>query len=169
MHRHFCPFLSVLSILGAFAAAARADQAPKRPNIVLLLTDDQRADCLSCVGHPLLKTPNIDKLAAKGVLFKNAFVTTAICCVSRASIVTGKYARHHQVPDFQTPLPHTELSQSFITLLRQLGYRLAGFGKWGIGGPGPADPFDAWDASGGEGPYFHQEGEEKGHNTEWLG
>src|SRR5439155_10039006 len=90
-----------------------------------------------------------------------AFVTTAICCVSRASIVTGKYARHHRVPDFQTPLPQNALSQTFIALLRQLGYRVAGFGKWGIGGAAPTDLFDAWDAWGGQGPYFHQVGDEK--------
>src|SRR5262249_10297517 len=56
----------------------------RRPNIVLLLTDDQRADCLGCAGHPILKTPNIDALAADGMRFRNAFVTTSICCVSRA-------------------------------------------------------------------------------------
>jgi len=74
-----------------------------------LLTDDQRADCLSCAGHPLLKTPNVDKLAAKGVVFKNAFVTTAICCVSRASIVTGSVPAR-AMNGFATPLGAKELS-----------------------------------------------------------
>jgi len=69
-----------------------------RPNIVVLISDDQRWDQLSYADHPLipeLKTPNMDKLAQNGVYFKNAFVTTPICAVSRASIVTGMYASTH--------------------------------------------------------------------------
>ena len=57
-----------------------------KPNFVFFLTDDQPYNVLSCTGNPVLKTPNIDSLAAEGVLFEKAFVTTAICCCSRASI-----------------------------------------------------------------------------------
>ena len=62
----------------------------KRPNILVLISDDQRWDQLSCANNPLipeLKTPNIDRLARQGVYFRNAFVTTPICAVSRASIL----------------------------------------------------------------------------------
>src|ERR1700733_9860874 len=83
--------------------SARAD-APARPNVVVLVTDDQRADCLSCAGHPLLKTPHIDRLAAEGVRFPNMFVTTSICAISRASIITGRMCRNHKVGDFATAL-----------------------------------------------------------------
>jgi N-acetylglucosamine-6-sulfatase len=54
------------------------------PNILLVLTDDHRWDALSCKGHPFLKTPNLDRLAAEGVSFANAFVTTSLCSPSRA-------------------------------------------------------------------------------------
>src|SRR5437667_121398 len=92
---------SVLACFLAVVLAPVASAEPeKRPNILLLLTDDQRADCLSCVGHPHLKTPNIDRLAREGTLFPNMFVTTSICCVSRASIISGKLCRHHGVGDF---------------------------------------------------------------------
>jgi arylsulfatase A-like enzyme len=158
----------VVSLVMLGSVEARSEERARRPNILLLLTDDQRADCLGCAGHPLLKTPHIDKLAAQGVLFNNAFVTTAICCISRASIVTGQYARHHRVPDFATPLPPEALSRTFFALLRQMGYRIGGFGKWGIGGPAPKHLFDAWDAWGNQGPYFHPVGDDKVHNTEWL-
>lgn len=160
--------IGFLFVLVVPMSQAPANEPARRPNIILLLTDDQRWDCLGCVGHPLLKTPHIDKLAAQGVLFNNAFVTTAICCISRASIVTGQYARHHRVPDFATPLSAEALSRTFFAILRQAGYRVGGVGKWGIGGPAPKHLFDAWDAWGDQGPYFHKVADEKVHNSEWL-
>ena len=70
----------------------------RRPNIVFLMTDDQRADALGCAGNPIVQTPNIDGLARQGMLFRNNFVTTSICAVSRASVFTGQYARSHGIP-----------------------------------------------------------------------
>lgn len=70
-------------------------QAAQRPNIVFFLSDDHRWDRLGCAGHPVLKTPNIDRLAAEGVRFPNMFVTTSICAASRASILTGLYEHTH--------------------------------------------------------------------------
>ena len=60
--------------------------ADDRPNIIFFLTDDQRNDFLGCTGHPIIKTPNIDKLATEGTLFENAFVSTSICAASRATL-----------------------------------------------------------------------------------
>ena len=62
--------LSLLLLLICFVSPVLADD---RPNVVFVLTDDQRADALSCMGHPHLKTPHIDRLAAEGILFKNHF------------------------------------------------------------------------------------------------
>src|SRR3954471_10308088 len=143
--------LSLTALLGLSVGASAAD---RRPNFILFLTDDQRADCLGVAGHPLVKTPNIDRLASEGVYFKNAFVTTSICCISRASYMTGLLCRHHQVGDFNTPLPPDILAKSFPALLKKAGYRTACFGKWGMGGPPPKDVFDSWDAWGGQGEYF---------------
>ncbi|MCX6367333.1 MAG: sulfatase-like hydrolase/transferase [Armatimonadetes bacterium] len=75
-----------------------------KPNFVFFLTDDQPYNGLSCTGNSVLKTPNLDQLAAEGVLFEKAFVTTAICCCSRASLYTGQHMRRHGVEDFKTPL-----------------------------------------------------------------
>ena len=66
-----------------------------RPNIIFILTDDQRFDMLGCAGNKFIVTPTIDKLAAKGVRFTHAFVTTPICAASRASLFTGLYERTH--------------------------------------------------------------------------
>lgn len=73
----------------ALAASGCSVEPERPPNILFLLTDDQRADALGCTGNPIIQTPNIDRLAEQGVLFDNNFVTTSICAVSRASFFTG--------------------------------------------------------------------------------
>ena len=80
-----------LAISGCLIPATGADETPSsaRPNVLFVKTDDQRADYLGCVGHPVLKTPHIDRLAARGVLFENAFATSPACTPSRACFFTG--------------------------------------------------------------------------------
>ena len=67
-----------------FGANSFPQAQEKKPNILFILTDDQRFDALGCAGHPIVKTPNLDRLAARGILFRNSFVTTPICAASRA-------------------------------------------------------------------------------------
>ena len=117
-----------------------------------MLTDDQRFDDLGCMGNTLIQTPNLDKLAADGVIFNNAFVTTAICCSSRASILTGQHMRRHGIVDFATPLSSEAMDTSYPVLLRNAGYRTGFLGKMAIGNPSqglrrlslPEDKFDFW-------------------------
>ncbi|MEQ8680630.1 MAG: sulfatase-like hydrolase/transferase, partial [Cyclobacteriaceae bacterium] len=71
-------------------------QASEQPNIIFILTDDQRWDALGYVGNPLSLTPEMDKLASEGTYFNQAIVTTPICAASRASILTGTYERTHR-------------------------------------------------------------------------
>ena len=106
---------------------------------------------MGCTGNTVLKTPAMDQLAADGVFFERAFVTTAICCCSRASFLTGQHMRRHGVQDFERPLSAAQLQQTFPVLLRQAGYRTAFLGKYAIGSPRvdqrlalPADQFDLW-------------------------
>jgi arylsulfatase A-like enzyme len=106
----------------------------KRPNLLFLLSDDQRHDLLGCAGHPILQTPNIDRLAAQGTRFRNNFCATAICCTSRASILTGLHEESHKISDFKTPLSPELEALSFPKLLRDAGYRTAFIGKYGVGG-----------------------------------
>ena len=123
-----------------------------RPNILFLLTDDQRFDDLGCMGNKDIQTPHLDRLAATGVVFNNAFVTTAICCVSRASILTGQHMRRHGIEDFATPLSAEAMDATYPVLLRNSGYRTGFLGKMAIGKPSqdmrhlslPADKFDFW-------------------------
>jgi len=97
---------------------------------VFILADDMRADAMGCAGNPLLHTPHLDRLAREGVRFTNAFVTTPICATSRASILTGQYARRHVVNDFRTPLAAPDTT--YPALLRQAGYFTGFIGKWGV-------------------------------------
>ncbi len=72
---------SVLAPAGGQPPAGGKSQAvPRQPNIVMIFTDDQRADSLGCTAHPFVKTPNIDSLAREGVRFDNMFVVTSLCC-----------------------------------------------------------------------------------------
>jgi arylsulfatase A-like enzyme len=123
-----------------------------RPNIILILSDDQRFDDLGVAGNEVLSTPNLDMFANQGVRFTNAFVTSAMCAPSRASLLTGQYMSRHGVRDFATPLSRAAFDLSFPALLRKFGYRTGFIGKFAIGSPEthgpelalPADRFDFW-------------------------
>jgi arylsulfatase A-like enzyme len=117
---------------------------PKRPNIIFILTDDQRWDALGVMGNSILKTPNLDKIANQGVLFKNAYVTTSICCVSRASILSGKYEYSHRIHDFATDMSKEIVDQTFPHLLKEAGYYAGFIGKYGIGTHPPASDYNYW-------------------------
>ena len=113
----------------------------RRPNIVFLLTDDQCATALGCYGNPIIQTPHIDALAEIGVAFDRAFVTTAICMTSRASILTGQYARRHGVHRFDQTLTADQFRYTYPAVLRRAGYRVGHVGKWHLLDP-PIDGFD---------------------------
>jgi N-acetylglucosamine-6-sulfatase len=124
-----------------------------RPNIVLILTDDHRADALGFMGHPYLETPNLDALAADGAHFANAFVTTSLCSPSRASILTGLYAHNHGIVD-NSDRDVSDL-KIFPSDLQQAGYQTAFIGKWHMGGGSdqPRPGFDRWVSFRGQGWY----------------
>jgi arylsulfatase A-like enzyme len=126
--------LGTLFLSGCQTQPVEKVNSPARPpNIVFILTDDQRFDSLRCAGNLLIQTPNIDRLAANGVRFRNHFVTTSICAVSRASIFTGQYARRHRIGDFSTPFAPRQWTQTYPALLRSAGYRTGFIGKFGVG------------------------------------
>jgi len=97
------------------------------PNIVFILSDDHRWDALSYLGHPIAETPNMDRLAKEGVLFENAYCTTSLCSLSRASFLTGQYAHNHGVQNNLTLWNNT--NTTFFEPLHQPGYETAFIGK----------------------------------------
>ena len=127
-----------------------------KPNIIFILTDDQRYDEIGAVGNfPWLVTPNLDKLLREGINFENAFVTTSLCGPSRASFLTGTYANRHGVVvneyvDYDKKLP------TFATLLQEVGYQTAYFGKWHQAMHNrPRPGFNKWMVFWGQGKYFN--------------
>jgi arylsulfatase A-like enzyme len=108
------------------------DQAvsASQPNILFFFADDQRNDTLGCAGHPIIKTPTVDRLAAEGVRFENAFVTTSICWVSRSSILTGLTARSFGTKNQPDAVKPEALEALYPDLLRDAGYRTGFYGKW---------------------------------------
>ncbi len=127
----------------------------KPRNIIFILTDDHRYDALGFLKtQTFIETPNLDKMAAEGAYLPNAFVTTALCSPSRASILTGLYAHKHQVIDNSNPVsPQLVL---FSQYLQQVGYKTGFIGKWHMGG-GEASPqrgFNQWVSFPGQGSYL---------------
>jgi len=144
-----------LTALVSFKIAKSEKEPPakqaERPNIIFILTDDQRFDALGAMGNQIIKTPHMDKLAKEGILFKNAFVTTSICCVSRASVLTGQYQSRHNIGDFSTDLSAAALAKTYPSLLKGAGYKLGFIGKFGVGKHPPASLYDFWvDTEAGE-------------------
>lgn len=106
--------------------------AGKSPNIVFILVDDQRNDTLGCAGHPVIKTPVIDRLAKQGVRFEKAYVNTAICMASRATIFSGLTETSHGFTGGgapAVPLQKMDVDTSFPVQLREAGYRNGFYGK----------------------------------------
>ena len=141
-HRSYFPARHLFSCLLATCLgllACPAHSAEKPLNIVLLLADDWRFDTLGVAGNPIVKTPNIDKLAADGVRFTEACVTTPICGVSRSSILSGQWMSRHGNRAFHSM--KTPWAQSYPGLLRAHGYHVGHVGKW-HSGKFPAKEFD---------------------------
>ncbi|WP_066965838.1 sulfatase [Microbulbifer sp. Q7] len=133
-------FAGILGILGSATSALAMDVAePKqsasgdaKPNIVFILTDDQRWDAVGYAGNENIQTPNIDSLAEQGTRFNNAFVTTSICAASRASIMTGLYERKHGFTFNEPPLAKEFIDNSYPKLLKDAGYQIGFVGKFGM-------------------------------------
>lgn len=104
----------------------------KKPNIIFIVTDDQRWDALGYAGNEIIQTPNMDKLADQGLYFKNAFVTTPICAASRATLFTGLYERTHDFTFGKPKLKDEYMYQSYPYLLRKAGYKTGFVGKFGV-------------------------------------
>lgn len=137
---------SLIIALLLLAQTAIAQQA-KRPNIIFLLTDDHRWDALGAMGNRIIQTPNLDALAKRGILFRNAHVTTAICMVSRASLLSGQYMSRHGINDFGTDFKPAALANTYPALLKKAGYKIGFIGKFGIGVKNQPDTvFDYWAA-----------------------
>lgn len=122
----------------------------KRPNIIIMMTDDHTTQAMSCYGSQLMQTPNLDRLAQEGMLFENCYVTNAISGPSRACILTGKFGHENGFTDNSQTFNGDQ--QTYPKLLRAAGYQTAMIGKWHL----DSDPqgFDYWSVLVGQGEYY---------------
>jgi len=144
----------LLALAGAAPLLAAPSNEAERPNIVFLFTDDHAPHAIGAYGGWLEgvdPTPNIDRLAGEGMLFRNSFCTNSICGPSRAVILTGKHSHVNGFMDNGNLFDGDQ--QTFPKLLRAAGYTTAVIGKWHL----KSDPkgFDYWDVLPGQGDYYN--------------
>lgn len=124
----------------------------KRPNIVIIVSDDHAYQTISAYGNKLIETPNIDRIANEGAIFNNAFVTNSICGPSRATILTGKYSHKNGFKDNATStFDHGQ--DLFVKRLQDSGYKTAWIGKQHLGNK--PQGFDYYDILPGQGHYYN--------------
>lgn len=144
-----------MAAAGIAVPSALAQGLP-RPNIVFILLDDLRYDALGCTGHPVMKTPAIDRIAAEGATFRNCFATTPLCSPSRASFLTGLYPHFHRIVNNDNH-GMAEVSHSLVSfprILHEHGYETAFIGKWHMGFDDTQRiGFDHWISFRGQGAY----------------
>jgi arylsulfatase A-like enzyme len=121
--------------------AAVVSKTMDRPNIIYILADDLGYGDLGVYGQKKMKTPNIDKLAAEGMLFTQHYAGSTVCAPSRSALMTGMHTGHTVVrgnygikPEGQFPIPDSTLT--IAEVLKKAGYSTGAFGKWGLGYPG---------------------------------
>lgn len=147
MKTSFVRMIVVLLVVGFLRSMSVADQ----PNIIFIMADDLGYGDLGCYGQKLIRTPNIDRLAAEGLKFTQAYAGSSVCAPTRAILMTGIHGGHAAVRD---NIPHydTYLRDHDVTVaevLQEVGYRCGGVGKWSLGDAGTAgratnQGFDMW-------------------------
>lgn len=128
-------FIAIIFSLLLISANA---QKTSRPNIIFIFADDLGYGDIGCYGQQKIETPNIDKLAQKGMKFTQFYSGSTVCAPARSSFLTGLHTGHTAIrgnkpypPEGQTPLPDSIIT--FVNILQQNGYATAAFGKWGLG------------------------------------
>ncbi|MFO7691778.1 MAG: sulfatase [Vicinamibacterales bacterium] len=154
----------LLALAAGWASAQAPDEARPRLNVVLIILDDVRWDALGAAGNRVVRTPRIDELAREGVRFEQARVTTSICMVSRATLLTGQYMSRHGITEFGRAIAPEPFASTYPALLRRAGYWTGYVGKYGIGPPRRGD-FDFLRAYEGA-HWMTGDGGERVHVTE---
>jgi arylsulfatase A-like enzyme len=143
------------AILLCMAPCVRAEAAP---NILFFFLDDMRWDAAGFTGNKIITTPNMDSLASRGTVFENAFTTTAICMVSRASVFMGQHMQRHGITAFNQNLSASQWQNSYPDRLNDAGHYLGFIGKHGLadGFTGLYGTYDFDKGYDGQGTYFNQ-------------
>ncbi len=147
-------------MVGALAAPAFLRGAARRPNILYIMTDDHGWSEMGCAGNPIVRTPNLDRLAAEGVRFSNCFCTNSLCAPSRATCLTGTYSHingvmgNSEAKDAPPEYMRREIP-TYPELLKRAGYKTAMIGKWHLSDEPRG--FDFYNILPGQGVYMDPE------------
>jgi arylsulfatase len=131
--------LAAAAAISSAHAGGVAQNIARPMNIVVLVIDDTRWDSIGAAGNTIVRTPRLDALAAEGIRFTQARVTTSICMTSRASLLTGQYMSRHGIDRFGKPLTPDAFARTYPGVLRGAGYWTGYVGKYDVGAPRPAD------------------------------
>jgi len=145
--------INLFILLYSLHILVHAQSLSKQPNILFIFSDDHALQAISAYGSPHIKTPNIDRLAREGAIFKNAFCTNSICAPSRAVLLTGKYNHLNGQIDNRTTTVMDTRQPSFPKYLQQQGYTTSWIGKWHISNT--PRYFDYWKVLPGQGVYYN--------------
>jgi arylsulfatase A-like enzyme len=170
-HSYLAITLLCFAFFSSFQSApekSTKNKPPQRPNIIFIVTDDQRWDMMGVAGNTIIQTPNMDQIANSGVRFTHAFSSTPICAASRASILTGLYERKHAFTFGTPPIKKSYMDASYPYVLKQAGYRTGFVGKLGVELETPVDSIFSWHRINGF-PYWKIVDGEKKHLTDLQG
>lgn len=139
--RHFLHALGGASLLGSCTApssrtGAAFQPSGGRPNIVLILADDLGYGHLGCYGQQVIRTPHIDRMAAEGIRFTDAYAGCTVCAPSRSALHTGQHTGHTPLRTNGGGAPLPAGTPTLASMLKRAGYRTGIFGKWGLGAEG---------------------------------
>ncbi len=137
----------------------------KKPNIIFIMSDDHDEKAISAYSQKLISTPNIDRIADEGMIFKNSYVTNSLCAPSRAAMLTGKYSSLNGLRDNRDIFNGAQ--QTFPKLLRKAGYQTSIIGKWHL----KTEPtgFDSYRILLGQGEYYNPKFWENGDTNQYVG
>ena len=144
-------FLVFVAFVTSCSTPGESEEAKGPPNIIFIFTDDHALEAISAYGSYRNQTPNIDRIAKEGMLFRNAMVTNSICAPSRAVILTGKHSHLNGILDNRLRFDSTQVT--FPKILQGAGYQTAMIGKWHL----KTQPtgFDYWKVLPGQGHYYN--------------
>jgi len=156
---------AAIAMLSSGCGSNQTGSSGEKPNIIFIMSDDHATQALSCYGSRLIETPNLDQLAADGMLFNKAFVTNSICAPSRAVILTGKHSHLNGVPNNHARFDSSQVS--FPKILQKNGYQTAMIGKWHL--KSQPTGFDFWNVLPGQGDYYNPRFINNGSDTTYHG
>ncbi len=151
MKKSFCCYISCFLLINLNTSYSQLQsQTSKSPNILFIISDDHAYQEIGVYGSKIAKTPNIDRIAREGAIFKNSFVTNSLCGPSRATLLTGKYSH---LNGYKANEGRFEDQQTFPKILQQNNYQTAWIGKMHLGNLPKG--FDYFNLLPGQGQYFN--------------